>query len=364
MAAHTELAHADNDAASAGGFDPDYMDYLFPDYKDVRPGAPELVTDDQGWVKHVMQKVHKSPMSRIRTRQNDIRTIDEIRAKGYGTKGSRKALSGNFSLVRRTTDPQTVYVKNALHRDDIVDITDFDYVAYLYSIDRLMLDEEIAKAIMFGDGREEDDPDKISPSHIRPIYGDDSLYTIYTSIDDVEASSLQGLNAEDNFGENFLYTEALIETILHARERYKGTGTPDFYCSPALLNRMLLARDITGRRVYNTKADLVSALNVNDIFTVEQLADITRETSDGSTMGLLGIIVNLADYNVGSTKGGEISHFTQFDLNFNQELSLIETRCSGALTRIYSAIAIETVLTEAEGGDEDDEDDEDEGVTK
>ena len=151
---------------------------LFPEYKDVRPGAPELITNDQGWITTVMNKVHKSPISRIRTSQVDIRNIDALKAKGY-TKGKQKKQTGNFKLVRRTTDPQTVYVKSALHRDDIIDITDFDYVAYLYNIDRLMLNEELATAIMLGDGRDDGDEGKISPDHIRPIWLDDDLYTIW-----------------------------------------------------------------------------------------------------------------------------------------------------------------------------------------
>ena len=167
---------------------------LFPEYKDVRPGAPELITNDQGWITTVMNKVHKSPISRIRTSQVDIRNIDALKAKGY-TKGKQKKQTGNFKLVRRTTDPQTVYVKSALHRDDIIDITDFDYVAYLYNIDRLMLNEELATAIMLGDGRDNGDEGKISPDHIRPIWLDDDLYTIHVDLDVAAAKKeLQGTN--------------------------------------------------------------------------------------------------------------------------------------------------------------------------
>ena len=167
---------------------------LFPEYKDVRPGAPELITNDQGWITTVMNKVHKSPISRIRTSQVDIRNIDALKAKGY-TKGKQKKQTGNFKLVRRTTDPQTVYVKSALHRDDIIDITDFDYVAYLYNIDRLMLNEELATAIMLGDGRDDGDEGKISPDHIRPIWLDDDLYTIHVDLDVAAAKKeLQGTN--------------------------------------------------------------------------------------------------------------------------------------------------------------------------
>ena len=326
---------------------------LFPEYKDVRPGAPELITNDQGWITTVMNKVHKSPISRIRTSQVDIRNIDTLKAKGY-TKGKQKKQTGNFKLVRRTTDPQTVYVKSALHRDDIIDITDFDYVAYLYNIDRLMLNEELATAIMLGDGRDDGDEGKISPDHIRPIWLDDDLYTIHVDLD-VEAAKkeLQGTNTAANFGENYIIAEAMINTVLYAREDYKGTGTPDLFITPHMLNQMLLARDINGRRIYSSKTELATALNVGSINTAEQFEGKTRATSDSKKKKLVAIIANLADYSLGATKGGEVTHFTQFDIDFNQEKSLLETRCSGALTRVYSAIAIEEDVTTASSGSED-----------
>ena len=322
---------------------------LFPEYQDVRPGAPELITSDQGWISVVMSKVHKSPISRIRTSQVDIRNIDTLRAKGY-KKGKEKTLAGNFKLVRRTTDPQTVYVKNALHRDDIVDITDFDYVQYLYNIDRMMLNEELATAIMLGDGREDGDENKIAPEHIRPIWTDDDLYTLHVDLDVKAAKAeLQGTNTGANFGENYIMAEAMINTVLYAREKFKGSGTPDYFCTPRMLNIMLLARDMNGRRIYSSKAELASALNVGNIYTAEQFEGKTRTTSDSKTKKLAGIICNLADYSLGATKGGEITHFTQFDIDFNQEKSLLETRCSGALTRVYSAIAIEEDVTQPAG---------------
>lgn len=319
---------------------------LFPEYKEVRPGAPELITNDQGWVTNVMRKVHKSPISRIRTSQTDIRGIDTLRARGY-QKGKEKKQTGNFKLVRRTTDPQSVYVKNALHRDDIIDITDFDYVKYLYDIDRLMLNEELATAIMLGDGREEGDEGKIDPDKIRPIWTDDDLYTIHADLDVAAAKKeLQGTNTGASFGENYIYAEAMINAVLYARENYKGTGTPDMYITPHMLNVMLLARDMNGRRIYSTKAELASAFNVGEILTAEQFEGKTRKTDDSKTKKLLAIIVNLSDYSLGATKGGEVTHFTQFDIDFNQEKSLLETRCSGALTRVYSAIVIEEDITE------------------
>ncbi len=323
---------------------------LFPEYKEVRPGAPELITSDQGWISVVMNKVHKSPISRIRTSQVDIRGIDALRARGY-VKGKKKAQTGNFKLVRRTTDPQTVYVKNALHRDDIIDITDFDYVQYLYNIDRMMLNEELATAIMLGDGREDGDEAKIAPEHIRPIWTDDELYTLHVDLDMAAArSELQGTNTGANFGENYIRAEATVNTVLYARENFKGTGTPDMFCTPHTLNVMLLARDINGRRIYSSKAELASALNVGNIYTAEQFEGKTRTASDNKKKKLLAIITNLADYSLGATKGGEVTHFTQFDIDFNQEKSLLETRCSGSLTRVYSAIALEEDVDDATVG--------------
>ena len=297
-----------------------------------------------------MKKVHKSPISRIRTSQVDIRNIEALRAKGYQT-GKQKQQTGNFSLVRRTTDPQTVYVKSALHRDDIVDITDFDYVQYLYNIDKLMLNEELATAMMISDGRDEAAEDKIQETHIRPIWQDDELYTIHKTLDmDAVTDELQGVNSVATFGQNYLYAEAMINTVLYAREEYKGTGTPDMFVTPHMLNVMLLARDLNGRRIYSSKAELASALNVGEIYTAEQFVNKTRTTSDNKTKKLVALIVNLADYSLGATKGGEVTHFTQFDIDFNQEKSLIETRVSGSLTRIKSAIAIEEDVPAAAGG--------------
>ncbi len=318
----------------------DEIDTLFPEYKDVYPGAPEMITRDQGWVGTVMQKVHKSPISRIRTRQADVRG-DDLRAFGYGEKGSMKKMPGNMKLLKRTTDPQTVYRKDALHRDDIIDITDFDVVSYQYEVMKMNLNEELAMAIMIGDGREEGDENKISEDHIRSIWHDDDLYTIHHDVDIATAKSeLQGSDTSKHFGDNYVYAEALVTASLYSREKYKGSGTPDLYCTPHLLNVMLLARDLNGRRIYDSKADLAAALNVGNIFTCEQFEGKTR-TAGSKTKKLLGLIVNLADYQVGSTKGGEITKFNQFDIDFNQEKYLIETRLSGALTRVYSAIALE-----------------------
>lgn len=318
---------------------------LFPDYKDVRPGAPEMLTTDQGWIQKVLQKVHKSPISRIRTRQADLRNIEELRAQGY-KKGTLKGEVGNFKLIHRTTDPQTIYVKSKIDRDDIIDIQDFDVVQYLYTIDRMNLNEELATAIMIGDGREVGAEGKIAEDKIRPIWQDDELYTIHADVDIAGMrASLQGTNTAANFGENYIYAEAVIQSLLYAREKYKGSGTPDFYCTPHLVNVMLLARDMNGRRIYDKVSDLAAALNVGEIITVEQFEGKTRTATGGKTKKLLGLMGNLADYSVGATKGGEITHFTDFDIDFNQEKSLLETRCSGANTRVMSFIALEEDVT-------------------
>lgn len=326
----------------------DNIESLFPDFKDLRPGAPERVTRDQGWVTAVMQKVHKSPISRIRTRQMDTRK-DSIRAHGY-QKGKRKTLPGNMNVITRTTDPQTVYRTDALHRDDIVDITDFDVVEYQYAVMRENLNEEVATAIMVGDGREADDEMKISEDHIRSIWNDNDLYTIHYDVD-IEAAraELNGSKTDMSFGENYIYSEAIITAALYAREKYKGTGTPDFFCTPHLVNVMLLARDMNGRRIYNSKADLAAALNIGELYTAEQFEGLVRMDDEGAKHKLLGLFVNLADYTVGSTKGGEITRFDQFDIDFNQQKYLIETRLSGALTRVYSAIALEEPVAASSG---------------
>lgn len=328
------------DNAIQHGIDPDDMETLFPDYKDVYPGEPETLTRDLTWIDKVIGGVHKSPVSRVRTRQLDARQTG-IRAKGY-KKGTKKTEIGNAKLLSRTTDPQTIYVKDKLNRDDIIDFTDFSLVDYTYRQMRMALNEELAIAIMVGDGREEGDEYKISEDHIRPIWHDDDLYCIHYDVDiKGTEQEIQGSDTTKNFSENYIYAEAIIKAALYSREQYKGSGSLTFYCTPHLLNVMLLARDMNGRRIYESKSDLAAALNVSSIETAEQFEGLQRTTKDGKKKNLLGIFVNLKDYQVGSTKGGEITTFKDFDIDFNQEKYLMETRVSGALTRVYSAIALE-----------------------
>lgn len=326
----------------------DDLETLFPEFKNIDPGAPELMTRDQGWVGVVMKKVKKSPFSRIRTRKANAR-IAALRAKGY-KKGEQKTLMANIKLLGRQTEPQTIYIKDELNRDDIIDITDFSIVDYEKGIMKMTLEEEVATAIMLGDGRDDGDPDKIHEDRIRPIWKDEELYTHHVTIDiDAVKKELQGEDTGTYFGTNFVYAEAIIQTALYARETFEGSGTPDFYCDPHLVNVMLLARDRNGHRLYKTKADLAAALNVGAIYEGDQFANKTRVDGDGKTKKLLGLFVNLADYQVGATKGGEITTFQQFDIDFNKEKFLMECRCSGALTDPHSAIALEELVEDAEG---------------
>lgn len=317
------------------------VEKLFPEYELLKKGEPETLTRDQSWIDVAMAKIHKSPYNRIRTRQADAR-IAELKAKGYQKKGDYKKEMAKIKLLSRTTDPQTVYIKDTMQRDDITDITDFDVVAYQWNIMRQTLNEELIIAAMVGDGREDGDPDKIHEDHIRSIWNDNELYTIHQTVDfDAAKQELQGSNTGVNFGENYIKAEAIIAAALYAREKYKGSGSLDFYCTPHLLNVMLLARDLNGRRIYDSKADLAAALNVNSIVTVEQFEGLQRTDAESKKHELLGLFVNLGDYQFGSTKGGEVSKFDSFDIDFNQYKYLLETRLSGSLTKVYSAIALE-----------------------
>lgn len=328
------------DTLAHGAFADEDVEQLFPEFELVKKGEPDTLERDQTWVGSVMSKIHKSPISRIRTRNADARKKEL--SHGYQKKGDYKTNTNVVKLLSRTTDPQTVYIKDELQRDDIVDITDFDVVAYQWNLMRHSLDETLALAALVGDGRDDGDADKIHEDHIRSIWHDDDFYTIKQDVDFAAAKTkLQGTNTGVNFSENYIYAEALIEAALYSREQFKGSGTPDYYCTPHALNVMLLARDLNGRRIYNSKADLAAALNVNEIHTVEQFEGLIRVDDKSKKHKLLGIFVNLADYTFGATKGGEVTKFDNFDIDFNRYKYLLETRISGALTKPYSAIALE-----------------------
>ena len=325
------------------------IDTLFPDYQLLNGPAPDTLTTDQGWIGKVLKKVSKSPKSRLRVRFADARDISNRRAQGY-TKGSQKQFMGNISLLGRTVDPTTIYSLDKLNRDDIVDITDFNLVDYMYQDQRRNLNEEVARQIMIGDGRNGDaeDGQPIDPTKMIPIWSDDELFVIHQLVDVAAMrTTMNGTGSTANFGDNYVTAEAIIQSLLYAREDYKGSGSPDFFCTPHLVNVMLLARDLNGRRIYDNVNELKAALNVNELITAEQFAGKTRKvTVDGQeqTRRLLGILVNLSDYTVGSTRGGEITHFTDFDIRFNQNLSLLETRSSGMLTKVKSAIVLEEIV--------------------
>lgn len=348
-----ELKHADGD----DDLNFAQIDQLFPEYALRNGPEPEMLTLDTGWVSQVMRKTSKSPKSRLRVRFADARDLAGRRAQGY-TKGTQKAFMGNMRLLGRTVDPTTVYNLDKMNRDDVLDITDFNLVNYMYKSQRANLEEELARAILIGDGRnggQDDDGQEIDKTKIIPIWGDDELFTIHTTIDpEAMRTEMNGSDSDKHFGDNYVWSEAVIQSLLYAREGYKGSGAVDFYCTPHLVNVMLLARDLNGRRIYDNVNELKAAMNVNDIVTVEQFANKTRTvTVEGveETRRLLGIMVNLKDYVVGSVSGGQITHFTDFDIRFNQNLSLLETRLCGMLERPFSAIVLEEVVTDSSEND-------------
>ena len=310
------------------------IDYLFPDARNVTD-TPQFIQRDMGWVQKVMSSVHRTPFSRIKSILANI-TEDDARAKGY-IKGKQKK-DEVFTLLKRTTTPTTIYKKQKLDRDDIVDITDFDVVAWIKSEMRMMLDEEIARAILVGDGRLSSSDDKINEQNIRPIWKDDDLYTIKAP---VEVSS--NATSEQK-------AKAFIRAAIKARKNYKGSGEPTLYTTEDVLTDCLLMEDTTGRVIYDSIAKLATALRVKEIVTVPVMEGLTRTDSEGNTLNLMGLIVNLADYNVGADKGGAVNMFDDFDIDYNAQKYLIETRCSGALIRPYSAIALELKTTAAAAG--------------
>ena len=301
------------------------IDYLFPEDKNVT-ATPEFIKRDMGWVEKVMKSVHHTPFSRIRSIFANI-TEEDARAKGY-IKGKLKK-DEVFSLLKRSTTPTTVYKKQKLDRDDAVDITDFDVVAWLKSEMRMMLDEELARAFLIGDGRLSSSDDKINEQNIRPIYNDDDLYTVKAVI---EVS--QTATAEEK-------AKAFIKSVIKNRKEYKGTGSPTLYTKEDVVSDCLLLEDANGRFIYDNIDKLKNVLRVADIVTVPVM-----EGAKGKNQGdLLAILVNLADYNVGADKGGAVNMFDDFDIDYNAQKYLIETRCSGALVKPYSAIAFEMKTT-------------------
>lgn len=300
-------------------------DYLFPEAKNLNT-PPEFIKRDTGWVSKVMSGVHHSPFSRIKSMFADI-TEDDARARGY-IKGKLKK-EEVFGLLKRTTTPTTIYKKQKLDRDDVIDITDFDVVAWLRAEMRMMLDEELARAFLVGDGRNMSSDDKINEQHIRPIWTDEDLFTIKTSIkvkstDDSEKRA-----------------KAFIRGIIKSRKNYKGSGEPTLYTTEDVLTDCLLIEDATGRIIYDSVQKLASVLRVKEIVTVPVLEGLKRTTDESKEVELAGIIVNLKDYNVGADKGGAVNMFDDFDIDYNAQKYLIETRCSGALIKPYSAIAVE-----------------------
>lgn len=318
------LAHADGKTEVAGKtqtYGINGTDWLFPEAQTLN-NVPQFIQRDMGWVKKVMAGVHHTPFSRIKSIFADI-TEEDARAKGY-IKGRMKK-DEVFGLLKRTTTPTTIYKKQKLDRDDVVDITDFDVVAWIKAEMRLMLDEEIARAILVGDGRSTSSDDKINELNIRPIWKDEDLYTIKATVD-VAANADADVKAK-----------AFIRAAIKSRKNYKGSGEPTLYTTEDMLTDCLLLEDNNGRVIYDTVEKLKNALRVKDIVTVPVMEGLERE--DGGA--LMGIIVNLKDYNVGADKGGAINMFDDFDIDYNAQKYLIETRCSGALIKPYSAIALE-----------------------
>ena len=328
---HAEFAEILNDAKRGGSLKDAFLahgiediDYLFPEAKNLT-NEPEFINDPDDWVSVVMNGVRKSPFSRIKTLFADITEAD-ARAKGY-IKGHRK-IEEVFGLLKRTTTPQTVYKTQKLDRDDVLDITDFDVIAWLKREMRMKLDEELARAFLIGDGRNVASEDKIDEQHIRPIWTDDELFTIKKAV------SIASIASDDD------KAKAFIRAAVKARKNYRGSGNPTLFTTEDVLTDCLLMEDNMGRVIYDTVEKLATALRVSKIVTVPPMEGATRE-EDGKTYALLGLIVNLKDYNVGADKGGQVSMFDDFDIDYNKMKYLIETRCSGALIKPYSAIALE-----------------------
>ena len=330
---HSEMAEIMEDARRNGSLADavlqhgiEQIDYLFPDAKTMDT-APAFIKRDDTWVADVMHAVHKTPFSRIKSILADITEAD-ARAKGY-IKGNLKT-EEFFSLMKRTTTPTTIYKKQALDRDDVVDITDFDVVAWLKTEMRMMLNEEIARAVLVGDGRSASSNDKINEQNVRPIWTDDDVYTVKAAINVTSSTS------DDE------KAKAFIKACKKSRKEYKGSGNPVMFMSEDMLTDCLLLEDTNQRVIYDTVDKLATALRVSKIVTVPVMDGLTRVVGS-NTHTLAGIYVNLTDYNIGADKGGAVNLFDDFDIDYNQMKYLIETRCSGALTKPYSAVALEFV---------------------
>ena len=311
--------------AHAGDYGIDDIDWLFPDAKNVT-NTPQFIQRDMGWVQKVMSATHHIPFSRIKSMFADI-TEDDARAKGY-IKGKLKK-EEVFGLLKRTTTPTTIYKKQKLDRDDVIDITDFDVVSWLKAEMRMMLDEEIARAVLVGDGRLASSDDKINEQNIRPVWTDSDLFTVKTPVN-VTSTSTDEEKAKE-----------FIKAAIKSRKNYKGSGEPTLYTTEDVLTDLLLIEDTNGRVIYDSISKLTTALRVKEIVTVPVMENLSRQDSEGNNLKLMGIIVNLSDYNIGADKGGAISMFEDFDIDYNAQKYLIETRCSGALVKPYSAIALE-----------------------
>lgn len=321
LAHSTEIEYV----SKSGTYGINTPDYLFPEARNLNT-PPEFIKREMGWVQKVMGGVHHSPFSRIKSMFADI-TEDDARAKGY-IKGKLKK-EEVFGLLKRTTTPTTIYKKQKMDRDDVIDITDFDVIAWLKSEMRMMLDEEIARAILVGDGRSSSSDDKINEMNIRPIWKDEDLFTIKSTI---EADAVA--NADQR-------AKAFIRACIKSRKNYKGSGTPTLFTTDDVLTDCLLLEDANGRVIYDTEEKLRTALRVSSIVTVPVMENLKRGDGVGNNLDLMGIIVNLADYNVGADKGGAVNMFDDFDIDYNQQKYLIETRCSGALIKPFSAIVLE-----------------------
>lgn len=300
---------------------------LFPDYKNFTD-KPEWISRKMDWVSKVMSKVHHTPFSRIKSMYANI-TEDEARAKGY-IKGKMKK-EQVFTTLKRTTDPQTIYKRQKLDRDDIIDITDFDVVAWIKSEMRVMLDEEIARAILIGDGRQSDSDDKIKEDHVRCISKDAPLFNTVVKVTVAAGATQEEIAAET------------IKAIIRGRKQFKGSGKPDFWTTEDVTTEMLLLEDKMGHAMYKTEGELATKLRVNEIIPVEPMEGQTVSITEGGVAKdypIIGIVTNLADYNVGADKGGEVNLFDDFDIDYNQQKYLIETRISGALTKPFSALTI------------------------